>query len=418
MVSKIPNITIFTGISGIDKKDFLNKLIKKSKMDKKVLLLNFEDELIRGDRGIVKPIPNIPTFLNSPNGTLKLQVFSTNFSWIGKRIRERKSTITEIFLNMHLSYYKNSEFYPPFIPLYFKEIFTQLPDSKIQIITLIDDIFVIWKKILDREKSVGFTNTKLSLREILVWRSLESLHGEALQEYVNISEEGSQRANHFMVSIRHPHETFQNLIFKKSNSKIYLSYHISESRKTKEGIAEINQFRKTMHNFGKKENIVIFDPVAIDELAIVFALKKERAKNKNLKKLTFKEKDRWPLNIANLNVKKIKWPIQIPISEIDEVGTDISNQIRSRDYTLVDKATHLAVYRPYFNGRLSKGVDAEIKRANDNFSDVIVYHPKIDHIDEGDTTHPFGSSITTFEDKDKFIQHLQKLIKQCKEKDK
>ena len=411
-MTKTPTITIFTGISGIDKKDFLNRLIKKSKMEKKVLLLNFEEELITEERGLRTPIPNIPTFLNSPNGTLKLQVFSSNFSWIGKKIRERKASVTEIFLNMHLSYYKNSEFYPPFIPLFFKEIFTQLPDSKIRIVTLIDDMFVIWKKIIDRENSAGFTNTRLSLREILVWRSLEFLHGEALKEYVNISEEGSQRANHLMMSIRHPHESFQNLIFRNSGSRIYLSYHISESRKTKEGIEEINKFRKTMHSFGKKENVVIFDPVAIDELAIVFALKKERSKNRKLKKLNFKEKDRWPLNAINLTVKKTKWPIQIPVEEIEEVGNDINNQIKSRDYTLVDTATHLAVYRPYFNGKLSKGVDAEIKRANDNFSDVIVYHPKIDHIEEGATTHPFGSNITLFDDEKRFIQHLQKVTKQ------
>ncbi len=416
--TKNPTITIFTGISGIDKKDFLNKLIKKSKMDGKVLVLNFEDELIKEERGLRNPIPNIPTFLNSPNGALKLQVFSSNFSWIGKKIRERKTSITEIFLNMHLSYYKNSEFYPPFIPLYFKEIFAQLPNSKIRIVTLIDDIFVISKKISDRETSAGFLNTKLSLREILVWRSLEFLHGEALKEYVNISEEGSQRANHLMVSIRHPHETFHNLIFKDSKSRIYLSYHISESRKTKEGIDEINQFRKSMHAFGKKENAVIFDPVAIDELAMVFALKKQKEKNKKLTKLDFKEKDRWPLNITNLNAKKVKWPIKIPSSEIEEVGNDISNQIKSRDYTLVDTATHLAVYRPYFNGKLSKGVEAEIRRANDNFSDVVVYHPKIDHIDEGNTTHPFGSSVTMFDDKNKFIQHLQMVIKQHMKKDK
>jgi len=387
-------------------------------MDKKVLLINFEDELIKEERGLKKPIPNIPTFLNSTNGALKLQIFSSNFSWIAKKIRERKSSISEIFLNMHLSYYKNSEYYPPFIPLFFKEIFALLPDSKIRIITLIDDIFVIWKKIIDRENTSGYTNTKLNLKEILAWRSLEFLHGEALKEHINISDEGSQRATHLMLSIRHPHETFHNLIFKKSDFRIYLSYHISESRKTSQGINEINEFRKLMHSFGKKHQAVIYDPVAIDELAMVFALKNSRSKNKKIQTLTLRENDRWPLDIGNLNTKKIKWPIKIPVIEIEQVGDDINNQIKSRDYTLVDTATHLAVYRPYFNGKLSKGVDAEVKRANDNFSDVIVYHPKEDQIKEGDTTHPFGDTITMFEDKKEFIEHLQKLIKQHKRKDK
>jgi len=407
---KPPTITIFTGTSGIDKKDFLNRLIKKSNMEKKVLLLNFEDELINEERGI-QPIPNMHTFLNSPDSALKLQVYSSNFSWIGKKIRERKSPITEIFLNMHMIYFKNSEFFPPFIPTLYNDIFGQLPDSKIRIITLIDDIFVIWKEIIDRENTLGFTNTKLRLREILAWRSLEFLLGESLKEHINITEQGSQRANHLMLSIRHPHETFQNLIFKNSKYRIYLSYHISESRKTKEGINEINKFRKTMHNFGKKENAAIFDPVAIDELAMAFALKKARNNNSNPKNLNFKKEERWPLELTNLNAKKVKWPIKIPANEIDEVGDDINNQIKSRDYTLVDTATHLAVYRPFFNGKLSRGVDAEIKRANAHFSEVIVYHPKEDQIDGG-TTHPFEGNVTIFEDEKIFIKHLQKLKKQ------
>lgn len=413
-----PTVTIFTGISGIDKKYFLKKLIEKSKMTQKILLINFEDELIKEERGLKKPIPNMPTFLNSTNGSLKLQIFSSNFKWIAKKIRERKSSITEIFLNMHLSYYKNSEYYPPFVPLYFKEIFTLLPDSKIRIVTLIDDIFNTWKIIVDRENTAGYTNTKLNLREILAWRSLEFLRGEALKEHINISDEGSQRATNLMLSIRHPHETFHNLIFNKSNVRIYLSYHISESRKTLEGIKEINEFRKSMHSFGKKENAVIYDPVAIDELAMVFTLQKAREKNSNINELKFEEQHRWPLDLKNINAKKIKWPIRLPVDEIDQIGEDIKNQIKSRDYTLVDTATHLAVYRPYFNGNLSKGVDAEIKRANDNFSDVVVYHPKEDQIEEGDTTHPFGDQATTFDDKKEFIRHLQKLIKQQKRKDK
>ena len=173
-----------------------------------------------------------------------------------------------------------------------------------------------------------------------------------------------------------------------------------------------------MHSFGKKHQAVIYDPVAIDELAMVFALKNSCNKNSKNQYLNFKESDRWPISITNLNTKKTKWPIKIPVNEIDQVGDDINNQIKSRDYTLVDTATHLAVYRPYFNGKLSKGVDAEVKRANDNFSDVVVYHPQIDHIDEGNTTHPFGSSVTMFDDKNKFIQHLQKVVKQHMKKDK
>ena len=84
---------------------------------------------------------------------------------------------------------------------------------------------------------------------------------------------------------------------------------------------------------------------------------------------------------------------------------------------MVDTATHLAVYRPFLNGKISKGVDAEIKRANDTFSNVVAYHPKTDQRDEGASTHPFGSSTTMFDDKDKFMAHIQKVVER-KDRDK
>lgn len=407
-MTQSPTLTIFAGISGIDKEHFLSSLLKKSRMGKKTLLINFEDELIV-DRGKIS-IADMPTFLNSPNPALKFEVFRTNFSEIAKKIRDRKSPTTNIFLSMHLSYYKNSEFYPPFMPIFFKEILTLLPDSKIRIITLIDDIFVTWKKISDREKSAGYANTKLTLREILAWRSLEFLRGEALKEHINTVDYG-RRASHYMVSIRHPHPTFHNMIFRDSPTRIYLSYHISESRKTLQGKKEINQFRLQMHEFGHKEKVPIFDPVTIDELAMVFALKESRSKNTDIQKLRFRERDRWPIELTDLDAKEAAWPIELPAHEIDQVGADISNQIRSRDYTLVDTATHLAVYRPFFNGKTSQGVEAEIKRANDNFSSTIVYHPSEDQKDEGASPRPFGNICTMFDDKKEFIEHLQKLVR-------
>ena len=377
-------------------------------MEDKVLLINFEDELINEERGLRKPISSIPTFLNTPNNESKLLLYSSNFAWIAQKMQERKSAISEIFLNIHLSYYKNSEYYPPFVQLFFKEILMRFPNSKIRIITLIDDIFVIRQKIAERETSYGYTNTKLTLREILAWRSLEFLNGEALKEHIKISEEGSRRASHLMLSIRHPHETFANLIFNKSKFWIYLSYPISESRKTRDGIEEINKFRKSMHLFATTKNVVIYDPVAIDELAMTVALGKIQDKN-GIEILSLKESDRWPIDIVNADAQNIKWPIQIPIDEVEQATDAIRHQIKSRDYVLVDTATCLAVYRPYFKGELSRGVDAEIKRANESSSEVVIYHPKEDQINDEATTHPFENISSIFHDKNAFFEHLRKI---------
>jgi len=313
-------------------------------------------------------------------------------------------------LKIHLSYFKNSEFFPPFIPLHFRQLTTKIPDASVKIITLIDDVFSIWDKIKKRE-SEGFLNTALRLREILAWRSLESLYSEALKENLNAKDEGSRRASSYTVSVRHPFSTFSNLIFQEQPNRVYLSYPISEPRKNPSDIAEINGFRKAMHELGVQKKTVIFDPVAIDELAMESALleipEKERDSNTEVK---LEQKHRWKIDLPDLLVKDFDWPIKIPKQQIDEVSADIRNQITSRDYYLVDSSQFLAVYRPFYKTVMSRGADAEIKHAKEYFKKVVVYHPPEDVSKQSATTHPFGSKVDLFEDKSKFFDHLQKVI--------
>lgn len=410
--TKVLNFTIFAGISGIDKRNFVNSFIEKANLKNKVLNIDFEKELLNEDRLPTAP-PDMPTYLDIINPKIKLDMFESNFGWIAEKIDNRNSNINNVFLNMHLSYYKSSEFFPPFIPHFFLQLFTKIPNVNVKIITLIDDVFSIWKKIVDREDE-GYLNTSLRLREILAWRSLENLSAYALKTYLSSREEGSKKATSYLVSIRHPFHTFFNLIFPEKPIRIYLSYPISKTRYEPKDIDEINNFRKKIHEFGESEGIVIFDPVAIDELALESAMKDSQDKEV----ITLEKKHRWPIDLPNLLVKEPKWPILIPKQEIKEVSKDIRNQIASRDYTLVDSSHFLTVYRPYFHGEESKGVTAEIKHANEYGKKVLVYYPSEDYQEENPTTHPFGDKVDQIDVKEKFVEHLQKLITQKKEKDK
>jgi len=414
----MPTVTIFAGISGIDKSEFVKNFIKKSGKQAHILNLDFEKELLNEERE-GNSSPDIASFLDSPSSKLKLNEIESTFGWLAKKIDERDSKITDIFLNIHLSYFKNSEFFPPFIPLFFRQLTTKIPDANMKIITLIDDVFSIWDKIKKREDEKGFLNTVLRLREILAWRSLESLNAEALKEYLNTREEGKQRASNYIVSVRHPFNTFYNLIFNEKPVRLYLSYPISETRKDPKDILEINEFRKQMHKIGSDEGIVVFDPVAIDELAMENAVEEIPVSQRStVEEITLEQKHRWPLEVSDILVKDFEWPITIPKRQIDEVSSDIRNQITSRDYTLVDSSQFLAVYRPFYRQIMSRGADAEIKHAKEYGKKVIVYHPKEDKGPQSSSTHPFGSKVDLFEVKEKFFEHLQKLITQKKGKDK
>lgn len=408
-----PTFTIFSGISGIDKNEFIKNLIVKTGIEDEVLSIDFEKELLDEAR-IDTPPADIVSFLDIINQDTKLKLFESTFSWISQKIERRDPKVKHIFLNMHLSYYKSSEFFPPFIPHFFLQLFTKVPHTNIKIINLIDDVFSIWKKITDREVS-GYLNTSLRLREILAWRSLENLRSFALKTYLSSRGEGT-RATNYLVSIRHPASTFKNLIFNEAPPRIYLSFPISNTRKNTEDVNEINDFRKSFHKLGEDTDSVIFDPVAIDELALETAMNETEQSGNDM--ITLDKNHRWNLDMNNLLVREPNWPIVIPRHEIEEVSKDIRDQIRSRDFMLVDSSHFLAVHRPIFNKIPSKGVEAEIKHANEYGKKVVVYHPKIDQNDDGPTTHPFGEQTIPLDVKEKFVEYVQMLITQKKERDK
>jgi len=363
------DITFFAGITGIDKSNFIQSLISKSGKTDEILHINFEDELTDNSRPGITP-SDIPAFLDMPNPYTKIKIIEDTFRWIADKITRQQDKKKYIFFSMHLSYYKNSEFFPPLNTQLFSSLLAKIPKPKVKIITLIDDIFSIWNRIKEKEQDV-YLDTRLRLREILAWRSLESLRSESLNIRLSSSEEGVLSSNNYLVSIRHPYNTFHNLIFHEKPTTVYLSYPITSTRITPEGISEINNYRKQIHEMGDKHGAAIFDPVTIDELSLVKAL--DESEGNNDPDAILKEEHRWPLHDPSPIVPLPNWPIKIPKQEIEEVKKDISNQIQSRDYALVDAATFLAVYRPFYEGNRSEGADAEIKHAKECGSTVVVY---------------------------------------------
>lgn len=412
MTNNSPTLTIFAGISGIDKTQFVNNLINRSEKTKEVLSIDFEEDLLSDERDGSSSAADIPSFLDSPNTKLKLKQLESTFNWISKKIEERPPDISHIFLKIHLTYIKNSEFFPPFMPLSFHQLLTKIPNAHVKIITLIDDVFSIWNQIKEREAGGTYLNTQLRLREILSWRSLEWLRAESLKEYFNKEEEGKQIVTNFLVSVKHPFNTFSNLIFNPKPIRFYLSYPISDTRKTEEGIRDVNDFRDNMHKMASENGAVIFDPVAIDELAMEAALNEiPENTRKKITEVELQEKHRWPINSSDLLMPACKYPIKIPIQQIQEVSSDVRNQITSRDYALVDLSQYLAVYRPFYKTKMSTGVDAEIKHAKENMRKVIVYNPEEDKTAVSGSTHPFLSKVDLFSEKSKFFEHILHQIK-------
>jgi len=155
-----------------------------------------------------------------------------------------------------------------------------------------------------------------------------------------------------------------------------------------------------MHELGEKHGFAIFDPVTIDELTL-----EQARKLKKSSVTTLDTKLRWPLDYSDILVPNTNPCIKIPTKEITDSLTQINHQIRSRDLKLVEYASILAVYRPYYGG-LSKGARAEINHATYVGNEVWIYSPPEDKKPEGGS--PFDDdSITSISNIEKYLKKIE-----------
>ncbi|RNJ76763.1 MAG: hypothetical protein EB829_03670 [Nitrosopumilus sp. H8] len=389
------NIVIITGISGIKKSEFLENFLKKTGIKDVSQVIKFEDELTRQKRrapGIIPPA-SVGAFLDQDSSSNKVTAIEQTFSWITNSIRINKNT-QYVFLDIHLEYYKKTEYFPPLNPAHFRGWIDNIdPDANVKIINLIDDVFNIWQVLKEREEK--YPNTRLTLREILAWRSLETLQSESLAASIAAGA-GQKSAVPYMVSIKHPFSTFRNLIIPEVPASIYLSYPISKTRNVKKRVEQVNDFRNKVHELGKKYNVAVFDPVTIDEL-ILKQTSKER-------KSVLAQSLRWPLESDDLLIDDDVSDIRLPPSEIDDSISYVEHQVKSRDLKLVEQAALLVVFRPFYGG-MSTGALAEIRHAKNLGMDVCIYSPSDDRIDSSD--NPFDTSFAPIQSADEFYKTIE-----------
>ena len=392
-------VVIISGISGIGKNNFIRKLIEYAKINDESEIIKFEDKMVDPERGNDSPT-NIITFLDQPSLRNKINTIETTFEWIQKTKFDPNKKY--IFLDVHLTYYKNSEYFPPLNSSNYNGWLSCIcPNAEILIINLIDDVFNIWKSISD--KIEDYPHTQLTLREILGWRSLEALQSESLTNILNSEQEGERRVRTYMVSVRHPPSTFKNLLLPKTPICIYLSYPISKTRLETRMIEKINKFRLKMHELGTTHGVAIFDPVSIDELY-------PDLNNTPSETFTIENGMRWPLSYTSL-AKDAPQRIEIPSREINDSIPQIKHQIKSRDLKLVESSRVLAVFRPYLGG-VSAGVTSEINHAIYMGITVIIYSPPEDGSQS--SGNPFDNNVDMIDDEGEYYARVVKEMKRLK----
>ena len=97
-------ITILGGISGQDKRSLTCKIVEESGLSNQIMNVDFDDILMRTSGSA-----DISTFLDMPSVRARAESIDDAFGMLVSNIRERASDIRHVFLQVHLSYFKNSE---------------------------------------------------------------------------------------------------------------------------------------------------------------------------------------------------------------------------------------------------------------------------------------------------------------------
>lgn len=395
------DIIIVAGISGMNKARFLRSLVKEAGIEDDSAIVRFEDALVNPARKAVNMTPptTITSFLKEPSAARRIDTIEKTFSWIRDAAKVGKKT-KRIFLDIHLTYYHRSEFFPPLNPSHFAGwIDTIDPHANVKIVTLIDDVFNTWSALSGREGS--YPGTRLTLREILAWRSLEVLQSESLAYSLNAPNAGPKRTKTYPVSVRHPPSTFKNIVLEDVPIVAYLSFPISKTRNDEGMVGEVNSFRSRMHQIGADLGVAVLDPVTIDELILVNALQGGRASPLA---------GRWPLVHETL-APPGPVSLDIPSAEIEDAKASLKHQVRSRDFRLVEAANLLVAYRPCLP-ELSTGVMAEINHATSIGEDVCIYSPPGDC--PSSSANPFSDQPPLVGDLDNFYETARAKLAEIK----
>jgi len=408
-------LVVFAGTTGFEKSSILQEFTEASlrkqgypsdltskDSQKLIRYFKFDDELLAESKAA-----DIPAFLENPSYQQKTKTIEATFRRIGRELSKGPRP-KYIFLDVHLSYIKRSEFIPPINFSNYDELIQSI-SSQVKVVTLIDDAFHVWNTIRKREADHSFVNTKLRLREILSWRSVELLQAETIaKRYTN----EHRNVVNYEVSVRHPFYVLYNLVFQPTPISTYLSFAITNTRKQESCIKEINEFRQEMHHHAERSDLVTFDPVTIDELVVVSCLREQIGATGRIPDVVrVDEIKRWPLGHEVLG-KKVEYPLEIPGDEIREVEPDISNNIRARDYKLIDTSVSTIAYRPYFIAR-STGSNEEIRYSISEAKKVFVFDSPDD---KKDSSSPFDPSIILYRDRKDFYTAVKRYLSERKSK--
>lgn len=322
-------IIVVTGMVGLDKKSYLEKVARLATQNgNETLLCNVGDMMYA-------EAPDIPAgkILDIPLKrlhSLRRSVF--------KDIITKARQTPNLIVNTHATFRWRHGLFPAMD-------FDQMRQLDADMyVCLIDGVAAIHQRLLEHKA------VEHSLKDLIVWREEEIIGTEMLCKGIDdtmpfycLARGGDQDTA----------QTFYRLAFERDTPKAYLSFPMTAVAQMEAVLAEIHRFRSQM-----KQLFVCFDPGDLEEAYL--PLLAERAKEAGL--------DRIEVTASNRTV-------ELGVDEVLQIERDINSQIYARDFLLIDQADMIVSFIPAMSdGRaaISSGVERELQHAHEAAKEVYV----------------------------------------------
>ena len=322
-------IIVVTGMVGVDKKSYLEKVCQfAAGQGKDVLLCNV------GDR-MYAEAPDIPPgkILDIPMkrlNSLRRSVF--------KDIISNAATAPNLIVNTHATFRWRHGLFPA---VDFDQM-RQLDAG--MYICLIDGVVALHSRLVDEHP------VEHSLKDLIVWREEEILGTEMLCKGIDETIPFYCLARGAEVETA---ETFYGLVFESGNKKAYLSFPMTAVVDMESVQKEINEFRRTM-----KQMFICFDPGDLEESYLP-----ERARSASQK------------GLDHVEVAILGREVRLDLNEVRQIQRDIYSQTYARDFMLIDQSDMIISLVPSMDdGRaaISSGVERELQHAHEAAKEVYV----------------------------------------------
>ena len=322
-------IVVVTGMVGVDKKSYLQKVCRlAAKRGKEVLLCNVGD-MMYAEAPDVRPgkILDLPIKrLNS----LRRSVF--------KDIIAKAPQVPNLIVNTHATFRWQHGLFPAVDFDQMRKINADL------YICLIDGVIALHRRLSDEHE------TEHTLKDLLVWREEEIIGTEMLYKGVN-----DKKGFYCLArgSDKETIEAFYRLIFQPAIRKAYLSFPMTHVLDLVNIRKQIDDFRGRMKKF-----FTCFDPADLEESYLpIYA---DHAAMKGQKSIDVTVNGR---------------TVSLELKQVQQIERDINSQIYARDFLMIDQSDMIISFIPTLpDGRaaIASGVERELQHAHEAAKEVYV----------------------------------------------